>query len=85
MKKYIIIVLVFVALMIALLSIPHQKGEYIQEFYTVQQGDTLYAIALKNCSKYDNIMEYIEQVKKLNNKSTSDLKANEKIIILIEK
>lgn len=85
MKKYIIIVLVFVVLMIVLLNIPQQKGEYIQKFYTVEQGDTLYKIAIKNCSKYDNIMEYIQQVKKLNNKNTSDLKVNEKIIILIEK
>ena len=85
MKKYIIIIIVVVALIVAFLNIPQQKGEYIQEFYTVQQGDTLYKIALENCSKYDDIREYIEQVKKLNNKNTSNLKANEKIIILIEK
>ena len=84
MKKYIIIIIVVGALIVAFLNIPQEKKEYTQEIYTVQQGDTLYKIAVENCENED-IREYINKIKKLNNKKDCTIFPNEKIIILIEK
>ena len=81
-RKFIraIVIITFIVFAITSRSISKDKKQY--EEYTVKAGDTLWNIATEYKDKNKDTREYIYELKKINNMTTSELKANEKITII---
>lgn len=81
-RKFIraIVIIAFIVFAITSRSISKDKRQY--EEYTVQAGDTLWSIATEYKDEKQDTREYIYEIKKINNMTTSELKANEKITII---
>lgn len=75
-----LIIIAIILLAITSKSVSKSKKEY--EEYIVQEGDTLWNIALEYKDEKQDTREYIYELKKLNNMNTSELKTNEKIMII---
>lgn len=54
-------------------------------YYEVQQGDTLWDIACKNCTDKQNKQDYIYEVEQLNNIQNCDIKPYQVIRLPYEK
>lgn len=74
MKAFVLAIFAALALLLA----PAEQGQRMETVYTVQSGDTLWNIAEQYCGD-TYILEYIEDLKRLNPGLTADIRPGQKI------
>lgn len=81
LKKLMIVLIIGLAVYGIGIRINETSTDYIEEEYTVQNGDTLWSIAEEYADDNTNLQEYIYKIKKVNN-ITSNLEVGQTIKIL---
>lgn len=80
LKLFFFVAGVVLALMICIVAVSkvsaseHGKREKYVKTVTIESGDTLWDIASKNCcDEYESVDEYIEDIMKINNMSSTKI------------
>lgn len=81
LKKLMIVLIIGLAVYGIGIRINETSKDYIEEEYTVQNGDTLWSIAEEYADDNTSLQEYIYKIKKVNN-ITSNLEVGQTIKIL---
>lgn len=81
LKKLMIVLIIGLAVYGIGIRINETSTDYIEEEYTVQNGDTLWSIAEEYADDNTSLQEYIYKIKKVNN-ITSNLEVGQTIKIL---
>lgn len=82
-KRFITSVTVLLIATISLFNIALAKQEdnYIISEYTVEAGNTLWQIASENKAKNEDIRQYIEDIKQLNQMTSTDIYKGQTLLI----
>ncbi len=85
MRKYVfIIVTLCLVLSFATISFGKTDSEEREVYYElvdITKGDTLWTIAEKYNTEFDDVREYVEVLKEFNNMSGDNIRSGDKIII----
>ena len=82
-KRFITSVTVLLIVIISLFNVVFAKPEdnYIIREYTVEAGNTLWQIASENKAKNEDIRQYIEDIKQLNQMTSTDIYKGQTLLI----
>lgn len=89
--KYIFIVIFLMATLVCIIAVaknnaqPFDKNNYYTKSYCVIKGDTLWEIGEQYKLEEDDVRDWIKAVKEINGMSSSSVKVNDYITILIPK
>lgn len=78
-----VIVIVFFIILVNTFESTMHNIEWKENVHVVQSGETLWEISKKYCPESVDCREWIDAVKKLNNKNSSRIYEGECIIVLV--
>ena len=81
-KRFIISIVIIIALLISLFNLCFAKTEVVTEDYVVSAGETLWSIASENKKAGQDVREYIYELREVNNMNDCMIYPNQVIKII---